>query len=382
MTKTKPQVSVIIPSYNYGHFLPDAIDSVLKQQEDGPELEIIVVDDGSADNTSEVANSYGPPVRYIFQENQGLSAARNTGIRNAEGSYLLFLDADDLLGPHVLQKHLDNFSANPDLDLSVSLCVCTGRSSDPATIWPLKAAHLDMHICHSNISPVHTFMMRASVAREVGFFDSGLKACEDYDYWLRCVEKGARFGPMPDAFVVYRQHNNSMTSQMTQQWIHDRVVRTKIGKLLKTVPDFPAAGKFYGWLAYAAGSITSAYGLAAYSPLLASKVVEESAQSVLTAASMTPKTSSEDSHLVISERYFVGEYLRWARIHGIDSMPILKKALAFLASRQPNLNRLNSEQLQVMSRKHFFKLFCDCKYIRADPEFSKYLKLAEKTREA
>lgn len=382
MTKTTPQVSVIIPCYNYGHFLPDAIHSVLNQQKDGVELEIVVVDDGSVDNTSEVAGSYGPVVRYIYQENQGLSGARNTGARNARGEFLLFLDADDLLGPHVLQKHLDNFSANPGLDLSVSLCICTGGNGEPASLWPLKASHLDMHICYSNISPVHTFMLRSSIAKDVGFFDSGLKACEDYDYWLRCAEKGARFGAMPESFVVYRQHDDSMSSHMVHQYIHDRVVRTKIGKLLKTVPGFPAGGKFYGWLAYAAGSISSACGLADFSPTLASKLIEESAQSALTAASMAPRTAPEDPHLIIAEQYFAGEYIRCARIHGIDSLPLLRKAMAFFASRYHNLNRLDIERLQDKNHKNFLKLFCGCDCIHADPEIANHLKIHGSTREA
>ena len=91
-----PLVSVIIPSYNYAGFLLHAVSSVLQQRCPQVEVEVIVVDDGSTDNTAEVARSFGPDVHYIYQENQGLSAARNAGLHAARGDFIAFLDADDL----------------------------------------------------------------------------------------------------------------------------------------------------------------------------------------------------------------------------------------------------------------------------------------------
>ena len=96
MNANQPLVSVVIPCFNHGRFLPEAIESVLAQTY--PWIEILVVDDGSTDNTREVAAQY-PHVRYVYQHNQGLSAARNTGIRHSTGDFLVFLDADDLLYP-------------------------------------------------------------------------------------------------------------------------------------------------------------------------------------------------------------------------------------------------------------------------------------------
>ena len=97
MISTPCLISVIIPCYNYGRFLPDAVNSVLGQKKDGLAVEIIVVDDGSTDDTAAVAQRLGSSIQYIYQENQGPSAARNSGIRIARGDYLVFLDADDLL---------------------------------------------------------------------------------------------------------------------------------------------------------------------------------------------------------------------------------------------------------------------------------------------
>src|SRR5215213_3125487 len=101
-----PLVSVVIPCYNQAHFLGEAIESVLAQSY--PNFEIVVVDDGSTDDTSEVAGSY-PKVRLVRQENQGLSGARNAGLARSEGEYVVFLDADDRLRPEALEAHLEHF---------------------------------------------------------------------------------------------------------------------------------------------------------------------------------------------------------------------------------------------------------------------------------
>ncbi len=104
-------VSVIIPCYNQAHFLRESIESVLAQSY--PHFEIIVVDDGSIDNTSEVAVHY-PEVRCIRQNNQGVNAARNTGLRHSRGEYLVFLDADDRLLPGALKASLECFNTYPE----------------------------------------------------------------------------------------------------------------------------------------------------------------------------------------------------------------------------------------------------------------------------
>src|SRR5687768_491351 len=107
---TRSLISVIIPCYNHSHYLSTAIESVLTQSHKA--VEIVVVDDGSVDATKQVALSY-PGVKYVYQSNQGLSAARNMGIRNSTGQYLVFLDADDWLYPQALQTNLHYLLQNP-----------------------------------------------------------------------------------------------------------------------------------------------------------------------------------------------------------------------------------------------------------------------------
>lgn len=104
-------ISIIIPCFNHATYLKKAIDSVLQQSHKN--VEIIVVDDESSDNTKEVAESYGAPVKYIFKENGGLSAARNTGLEYINGNYVVFLDADDWLYPDALQINLNYLLQNP-----------------------------------------------------------------------------------------------------------------------------------------------------------------------------------------------------------------------------------------------------------------------------
>lgn len=374
MTSTPCRISVIIPCYNYGRFLPDAVNSVLGQKKDGLAVEIIVVDDGSTDDTAAVAQRLGSSIQYIYQENQGPSAARNSGIRIARGDYLVFLDADDLLTAGTLASHIDNFAAHPELDVSVCLSLQIFENKDGKTasyLWPLKCAHLDMHLCHSNISPIHTFMLRAHVAQDLGFFDPGLRACEDQDYWLRCAALGKRIGPNPEGLVIYRKHDGSLSDSRTQQLAYDAAIRFKISMLLENKPDFPRAGKFYGWLAQAAGTLGSAYGLCRSAPDFARKLLDESAKAVLKAAALARREKTEDAHLILAERYFAGEYLLYAKgFVGLSSRP-LEKAVGFLATRHPQLASLSESTLDAIQKQLFPRLCCE--YERMQTTVKKYI---------
>lgn len=334
----RPLISVIIPCYNYGQYLPEAVQSVMMQASDSLAVEAIVVDDGSTDDTPSVAQqlvaSTADTVRYIRQENQGLSGARNTGIRAARGDYLVFLDADDLLCENVLQSHLDTFAAQPELDASVCFSLQTRMHPDSqdekkkAWLWPLKAAHLDMHLCHSNIAPIHCFMLRTQAARDVGYFDTGLNACEDQDYWLRMAAAGKHFATNPKGMVIYRQHTDSLSHMRPQQLAHDAALRFKISALLEHCPDFPRAGKFYGWLAHAAGTIGSASGIWEKSPQFAAKLVEESARAMLRSAVCRQKRE-EDPYLNQAEQFFIFQFILSEQSNYI-SLPIMTKPLAWL----------------------------------------------------
>ncbi len=133
-------VSVVIPCYNQAHFLGEAIESVLAQSY--PHLEIVVVDDGSPDNTEEVAARY-PGVRYVRQENQGLAAARNTGLRHSRGDYLVFLDADDRLLPEAVEAGLEHLHAHPECAFAFGKWRLIAVDGSPLPKLPLPPIEVD-----------------------------------------------------------------------------------------------------------------------------------------------------------------------------------------------------------------------------------------------
>ena len=122
-----PLVSIIIPTYNYGPFLADALKSCLEQTH--PAVEVVVVDDGSTDDTRHVISPYQDRIVYIYQENQGVSAARNKGLEIASGDFVAFLDADDYLTPDAVETWLNAFSDHNSVDCAVTVTF-SGRIDD------------------------------------------------------------------------------------------------------------------------------------------------------------------------------------------------------------------------------------------------------------
>ncbi|RLB06846.1 MAG: glycosyltransferase family 2 protein [Deltaproteobacteria bacterium] len=183
-----PLVSVIIPTFNRGWILKEAIDSVLSQT--FTDYELIVVDDGSTDNTPDILKSY-PQTKLIRQENRGVSAARNKGVKASAGKYLAFLDSDDLWLPGKLEKQVNFFNKNPDANIcqTEEIWIRNGTRVNP------KKKHLKpsgtifekcLGLCLVSPSAV---MMTREVFDEAGGFDETLPACEDYDLWLRLTCK-------------------------------------------------------------------------------------------------------------------------------------------------------------------------------------------------
>jgi glycosyltransferase involved in cell wall biosynthesis len=187
-TKTVPMVSVIIPCYNHGHFVSEAIDSVLTQTY--PYREIIVVDDGSTDRTSEVVAHY-QSVRYVWQRNRGLSAARNRGIQETRGEYVVFLDADDRLLPQHFEISLEAFRSHPDVGWVCGWFRFFG--SDPPWRYGHRCDPMPDHLAlllRSNfIGAHHTVMYRRQILVESGGFDECLKSCEDWEFYLRLIRQ-------------------------------------------------------------------------------------------------------------------------------------------------------------------------------------------------
>ena len=203
-------VSVVIPCYNQARFLGEAIESVLTQTY--PRVEIIVVDDGSTDHTANVAALY-PAVRYVHQANQGLAAARNTGLRASLGHILIFLDADDRLTPETAEHGVHHLLNSPESALVSGRyryikedgTILNEYSQEPTAPDPYAA------FLRGNYVGMHgTVAYRRSALEAEGGFNTALRACEDYDLYLRL----ARRYPisMHNHLVAeYRQHGNNMS---------------------------------------------------------------------------------------------------------------------------------------------------------------------------
>lgn len=178
-------VSIIIPCYNHGKYLAKAIDSVLAQRY--KQYEIIVVDDGSIDNTRSVAESY-KTVKYIYKTNGGLSAARNTGIDNSTGNYLVFLDADDWLFEDALSINLHYLNKNPGSAFVSGAFTDVFMHHGYQVKSVLKKDHY-LYLLERNYIAMHATVMYRRWAFDDIRYDSSLKACEDYDIYLKIARK-------------------------------------------------------------------------------------------------------------------------------------------------------------------------------------------------
>jgi glycosyltransferase involved in cell wall biosynthesis len=215
-------VSVVIPCYNQGRFVGEAIASVLAQTH--TPMEIVVVDDGSTDDTAEVVSGY-PGARLIRQPNRGLAAARNTGWRATSGRYVIFLDADDRLLPEAAAVAVAAFTERPDAACAVGRCRRIDVRGAPLPARPRPRVETDHYL--SLIKSCWIEVASATYRREallaLGGFDTSLPCVEDYDLYLRI----ARRFPMVDHYVEvaeYRQHPGTLSRNYTRMLEHTLLV--------------------------------------------------------------------------------------------------------------------------------------------------------------
>ena len=215
--KSQPDISVIIPAFNRAHTLPRALDSVLSQTL--KPREIIVVDDGSTDETNAVLADY-PGLCIISQDNRGVSAARNMGIKKAGGEWLAFLDSDDEWLKEKLEKQWD------------AICIDDKLICHTEEIWirngqrvnPMKKHKKFGGIIYERCLPLcvispSSVMIHRSVFEDVGVFDESLEVCEDYDLWLRiCAKYSILFIDEP-LIVKYGGHEDQLSRK---HWGMDR----------------------------------------------------------------------------------------------------------------------------------------------------------------
>jgi glycosyltransferase involved in cell wall biosynthesis len=215
-------VSVVIPSFNYGHFVVDAVESALAQTYHP--IEVIVVDDGSTDDTRDRLKPFSDRIHYVYQTNRGLSAARNTGIRLANGEWIALLDADDVWHPEKTEIQLRAARPFDGIGLVGSL---------PATSLPEKlppepaVEHLSVRdfLLSSRTGPSGA-LIRRSCFDTVGLFDESLRSIEDRDMWLRIASRFASLQVLSPCWW-YRPHAGQMSRRASRMVENYKKVLTK-----------------------------------------------------------------------------------------------------------------------------------------------------------
>ncbi|MDQ7857676.1 MAG: glycosyltransferase [Armatimonadota bacterium] len=210
-----PLVSVIIPSHNYAHFLGAAIQSALDQRY--RPLEVIVVDDGSTDDTPAVLERYAGRVKALRLDGRGVAAARNAGLARAEGRYVIFLDADDLLLPDGVTAQVARCARDPDLGVVIGAWyVCDVRLGTSALVHsPLRAGSVLPQLLRGNVVTTPSALLaRRDVLAAAGGFDTDLSFTADWEMWIRLARGGVRFATIETPTAVYRVHGHSMTRDL------------------------------------------------------------------------------------------------------------------------------------------------------------------------
>lgn len=218
-----PTVSVIIPTYNSARYIREAIDSVLGQTYG--DYEIIVVDDGSTDNTAEIIQPYRDRITYIYQSNQKLPVARNTGIAASSGQYLAFLDSDDLFLPHKLATQAGVLDERPDIGLvagGYQYVDENGRLIKEHKSW-INRPVIDLEtIITGGLVPPVAVLLRRSWFNQVGGFDPQMIHSEDMDLWFRLALAGCPMTWSPSIVSQYRLHLTNQSRSHAEQYSYYR----------------------------------------------------------------------------------------------------------------------------------------------------------------
>lgn len=233
MSGQKLTVGVIVPCYQQGHLLRDAIESLLNQTR--PVDQIIIVNDGSTDSTESVARGYGDRVEYVYKPNAGLAAARNTGIMHARTDLLLFLDSDDMLKPEAIEKLAGVLEGDPSLSAVYGGWMFMDSNGQPMTTHQppaLPENPIELFLPNNTI-PVHCVMIRRKMLENVGLFDPMLRSTEDMDFWIRFAWAGAKFARIEDIVACYRRSPNTLTTRKDAMYATRLAVCRKVQAMAK-----------------------------------------------------------------------------------------------------------------------------------------------------
>jgi len=229
-----PKVSVVIPAYNAMTYLSETVESVFQQT--FTDFEVLIINDGSLDGIEEwVAQLTDPRVKLISQPNQGVSVARNTGIAQARGEYIAFLDADDLWKPTKLEKQVHRLENDPAVGLVYTWTTLVDQGGKPTGFvyaYELEGNVWEQIVIEDIVCNGSSAMVRRSCFETVGVFDPNLSSVADGDMWVR-IAGHYPFAVVKEFLVDYRQYPNSM-SKNRQKMLED--LRLTIEKRFQSVP--------------------------------------------------------------------------------------------------------------------------------------------------
>ena len=183
--KTEKLLSVILPTYNRAWTLKTAVDSVFDQ--DYSNIELLVVDDGSGDNTRELLKSYHDRLTVLYQKNRGVSAARNLGIKKSKGEFIALLDSDDAWDKRKISCQMAFFKANPEALIcqTQEIWVRNNKRVNPRIKHKKPSGYIFEHSLNLCLVSPSAVMMKRELFDQTGYFDEAFTVCEDYDLWLR-----------------------------------------------------------------------------------------------------------------------------------------------------------------------------------------------------
>jgi glycosyltransferase involved in cell wall biosynthesis len=305
---TPASLSVIIPSYNSGPLVTQAVDSVLAQTV--PASDVIVVDDGSADDTAARLLPYPAHVRYVRQENQGVSAARNHGLRLAQGELVAFLDADDVWHPRKVELQLEAFKRHPELDL-----IGTRTFEWPADQFPnldisqprLTAIDWEQLVVKNRLTTSSVVVRRRALDR-AGLFDTDLQGPEDRDLWLRIARHSA-MANLELKLTGYRNVEGSVSKQIERCRNGMLQILGKIDQQRGWNGRWLLRRKAYSYVNHSCAYL---YGAAGRYP----NALASSLSSILWYP--LPYTCSEAMHSWERPRRMLVAFLRWLRLKAAD----------------------------------------------------------------
>lgn len=215
----KPKVSIIIPAYNASEYIKNCLDSCIKQDHDN--VEIIVIDDGSTDNTRDIVKSYSDRrIKYLYKENGGSASARNLGIRNSSGDYIIFLDSDDLILPNRITAHIKSLQNKDKIITYSDFRYIKNHNNNNEYKHKFKFYSGDVldKMLYKNFIPTNCATYPRSFIDDIGIFNEEIRNCEDTEFLIRALLAGYKVEYLDKVLAYYRLHEGSKSKEKVKNY--------------------------------------------------------------------------------------------------------------------------------------------------------------------